>query len=1024
VLVTNFRDFLLVGTDSSGNTAKLESYRLAENEEDFWAEAVHARRTAERHGDALVDFLKRVLLHQAPLTDPKDVASFLASYAREARRVIGDQDLSPLKSLREALEEVLGIGFEDEQAEKFFRSTLVQSLFYGVFAAWVFWARKRAPSSKEKFDWRLAQYELHVPALRKLIHELTEPGQIKALHLPELLDWTGEMLNRVERASFFESFGEHQAVQYFYEPFLEAYEPQLRKRLGVWYTPREIVRYMVERVDQVLRTELGLTDGLAAKNVLVLDPCCGTGAYLVEVLRRVAQTATERGDGAIAGLEAKKAALERVFGFEILSAPFVIAHLQIGMALQELGAPLAEEGERAAVYLTNALIGWEPPKGPKKQLKLVFPELVQEQKAASDIKLEKKILVVLGNPPYNAFAGVSTSEEGHLVDVFKEGLISEWRIKKFNLDDLYVRFFRLAEKRIAEMSQTGVVAYISNFSYLSAPSFVVASRRFINEFDKLWFDCMNGDSRETGKLTPEGKPDPSVFSTEHNPEGIRVGTAVGVMVRRQERASTPNVMFREFWGVTKRQDLLDSLAIAPFEKQYRHLSPNASNRFSFRPSNVEEQYLAWPKVTELCAEPPNNGLMEKRGGALIDISRPSLEQRMGAYFNPNLSWEQYRDTGYGLVKPQAGFDPEKARDKALEAETYDKDRIVRYALRPFDRRWCYYTAVNPIWNRPRPPLRAQCWDGNGFLITRPSGVASPEGVPFFFTTLLGDNDLLRGHAYYFPMMSGNKEKKRPNVSPSFSQYLSQLANGDEAAEADLVNALWMHVLAIGYAPEYLVENANGIRENWPRIPLPNSRELLQKSAGLGRRLAELLNTEIDIAGVNAGAIRPELSVIAVVSREGDGTLKQSDMDLTAGWGHLDKTGAVMPGIGKTAKRGFAASEIAGIEAGAKTLHLESQIALGRLGDDTVDVYLNEVAFFKNIPVRVWEYAIGGYRVLKKWLSYRDKQVLGRGLSLDEIEEVKNIARRIAAILLMEPALDANYQAVKGSAFNWAWPKSP
>jgi predicted helicase len=166
------------------------------------------------------------------------------------------------------------------------------------------------------------------------------------------------MLNRVERASFFESFGERQAVQYFYEPFLEAYEPQLRKRLGVWYTPREIVRYMVERVDQVLRTELGLTDGLAAKNVLVLDPCCGTGAYLVEVLRRVAQTATERGDGAIAGLEAKKAALERVFGFEILSAPFVIAHLQIGMALQELGAPLAEEGERAAVYLTNALICW------------------------------------------------------------------------------------------------------------------------------------------------------------------------------------------------------------------------------------------------------------------------------------------------------------------------------------------------------------------------------------------------------------------------------------------------------------------------------------------------------------------------------------------------------------------------------------------------------------------------------------------------------------------------------------------
>ena len=107
-----------------------------------------------------------------------------------------------------------------------------------------------------------------------------------------------------------------------------------------------------------------------------------------------------------------------------------------------------------------------------------------------------------------------------------------WGIKKFNLDDLYVRFFRLAERRIAEMSGKGVVSFISNFSYLSDPSYVVMRQRFLAEFDKLWFDCMNGDSRETGKLTPEGEPDPSVFSTDYNREGIRVGTAVCVIVRK------------------------------------------------------------------------------------------------------------------------------------------------------------------------------------------------------------------------------------------------------------------------------------------------------------------------------------------------------------------------------------------------------------------------------------------------------------------------------------------------------------
>jgi hypothetical protein len=202
-IVTNLRDFLLVGTNSLGNTAKLESFRLADNEVEFWAEAMHPRRMAEHHGEGLLGFLRRVLLHQAPLADPKDVASFLASYARQARALIGDKDLSPLKNLRESLEEVLGLAFIDKRAEHFFRSTLVQSLFYGIFAAWVFWARKRPTSTREKFDWRSAQHELQVPALRKLLHELTDPGQLRELHLPEVLDWTGDMLNRVDRASFF-----------------------------------------------------------------------------------------------------------------------------------------------------------------------------------------------------------------------------------------------------------------------------------------------------------------------------------------------------------------------------------------------------------------------------------------------------------------------------------------------------------------------------------------------------------------------------------------------------------------------------------------------------------------------------------------------------------------------------------------------------------------------------------------------------------------------------------------------------
>ena len=190
------------------------------------------------------------------------------------------------------------------------------------------------------------------------------------------------------------------------------------------------------------------------------------------------------------------------------------------------------------------------------------------------MKQSKPILVILGNPPYNAFAGTSAIEEGGLVDAYKAGLVKEWGIKKFNLDDLYVRFFRLAERRIAEKTGEGVVCFISNFSYLSDPSFVVMRQRFLQEFDRMWFDSLNGDSRETGKLTPEGKPDPSVFSTQYNREGIRVGTTIGLMVRKAERDDAPTVRLKQFWGVTKREALTASLASEDFNTAYATTMPS------------------------------------------------------------------------------------------------------------------------------------------------------------------------------------------------------------------------------------------------------------------------------------------------------------------------------------------------------------------------------------------------------------------------------------------------------------------
>ncbi len=438
--------------------------------------------------------------------------------------------------------------------------------------------------------------------------------------------------------------------------------------------------------------------------------------------------------------------------------------------------------------------------------------------------------------------------------------------------------------------------------------------------------------------------------------------------------------------------------------------------------------MEWVKLTDICAVAPSNGLNEHRGGALINIDRSILEQQMEAYFNPDLGWEAYKLLDYGLEKPRASFEPKIVRRKAILGDIFCPERIVRYALRPFEVRWCYYTSISPVWNRSRPFLWSQCWQGNSFIMTRPAGVASPEGSPFFFTRLLGDRDLLRGHAFYFPLqlmngarirpqeqlsllevLGGKPEVDRPfaNLSTFAREYLNVLGFPNPDEDKDTALLIWMHALAIGYSPAYLHQNHDGIHQDFPRIPLPNSRDLLIASANLGKELALLLDTETKVVGVTTGTIRPELRSIAVISRVGGGQLNPvNELALTAGWGHAGREGVTMPGRGKSQEREYLADELKGSENSMQDL----------LGKTTLDIYLNELAYWKNMPMRVWDYTIGGYQVIKKWLSYREEPLLGRSLMGTEVQEVRDMARRIAAILLLEQQLNVNYEAIKQTTY--------
>ena len=237
VLVTNTRDFVLVGEDVAGRPARLETFRLADNAEDFRRKLEKPRAFARDISAGLGEYLARALSHCTTLAEPKDLAWLLASYARDGlARVEAAGDAPALAAVRSALEEALGIHFEGEKGARFFRSTLVQTLFYGVFSAWVLWARQ-SPPPVGRFDWRTAVWHLRAPVLAALFQQLSQPARLQPLELVEVLDWTAAALNRVDRSAFFARFNDGEAVPYFYEPFLEAFDPELRKQLGVWYTP-------------------------------------------------------------------------------------------------------------------------------------------------------------------------------------------------------------------------------------------------------------------------------------------------------------------------------------------------------------------------------------------------------------------------------------------------------------------------------------------------------------------------------------------------------------------------------------------------------------------------------------------------------------------------------------------------------------------------------------------------------------------------------------------------------------------
>ncbi|MCC9000750.1 MAG: DNA methyltransferase, partial [Candidatus Contendobacter sp.] len=487
----------------------------------------------------------------------------------------------------------------------------------------------------------------------------------------------------------------------------------------------------------------------------------------------------------------------------------------------------------------------------------------------------------------------------------------------------------------------------------------------------------------------------TVFAIQGGSAGIKVGVAITLMARRLDKsaAEATKIFYRDFdhaRASERRAALLESLNQEPV---YHSLDPLPELGFPFKPRTMGRDYLSWPILPDLF---PTYfpGVKTSRDDFLVDIDRDRLLHRMMTYFDPTVSHDAMRRQYPGIMTDSARFRTEAARDM-LRQRGFLPNHIVRYAYRPFDVRWLYWEPETKLLDEKRTDYFVQIVDGNYCLVTqqKPRRGWSVAQI----TRSIGCLDLMDRGASFFPLFLRNPlgEEPHPNLSQQADAYLNEWG---EAAES-----LIFHALAILHSPAYQQENADALRQDWPRLPLPASHERLKTSAALGRQLAALLDSETPAPGITAGKIRPELRVIAVLSHLEVGKSLDpatGDLDLTTGWGHAGKGGVTMPGRGKIIERDYTPVELAALGE-----------AVTLLGERTCDVYLNDRACWRNIPDRIWNYSLGGYPVIKKWLSYREKALLGRSLKPEEAREVSQMIRRITAIVLMEAELDGNYQAV-------------
>ncbi len=701
---------------------------------------------------------------------------------------------SELAGLYQAFKEHLLATLDHRQ----FADLYAQTIAYGLLVA-----RSRASG---RFD--RGTVDRHIPPTNGILRQVFR--YVSLATTPPEIAWIVDDIVEILAASdvrrmfkrYFHDGRGRDPVLHFYETFLRHYDSSLRKKRGVYYTPPELVAYVVRSVHRLLQNRFEKRDGLADPRVTLLDPAAGTLTFVVEAIHcAIEAVRSETGDGGVNPL-LRDHVLRDFYAFELMMAPYAIGHLKIGLLLDEMGHPLADD-ERVQLYLTNALEMED-----LEQSNLPgMAALSQESHAAAVIKKERMVSVILGNPPW---AGHSANKSEAIVELHREGNDGYYRIggeplKEKNpkwLQDDYVKFLRFAQRKIDRAGE-GIVAFVTNHSYLDNPTFRAMRRSLLGTFDEIYLLDLHGNSKKKERA-PDGSPDGNVF------EEIRQGVAVAFLVKKP--------------GLPKRVlrfDLQDSrpAKLRWLEKHdvestgWREIAPSGP-AFLFAPRDavLEEEYRKGEPLTEIFLD-HSVGIVTGRDAFVIDTDPGELRRRI----------ERWR---------RSADQPEARSDKEWE------ERFLRILYRPFDWRTIFY--ADYLIERPRKKtmhhllvkpnlglvVPRQCKEEPGALVAD-TIIAHKTVSAYDINTLFP--------LYLYPekgLLDGSE--RRANIAQSFLDLLAARVGEEPSPEL-----LLQYVYTVLYSPSYRRRYADLLRADFPRIPLPRDRGSFLELAGLGAILIDL-----------------------------------------------------------------------------------------------------------------------------------------------------------------------------------------